>query len=340
MTCRITQEQFEFLLEEAKSRIMADTRQTKGINSGEQFEELVFNTLQNVGQQNQCKFYRSGKLAFPDIYAGNYGVEVKFSGTGKWTSVGNSIMETTRVKAVSSIYTFFGRKDHDSITIKWRIYQDCLSNIVVTHHPRYLIDMDLIAGQTVFDKMDVPYEAFCGQDAIQKLKQHYRKTLKPNEELWWLGGETSPVIRELNGPDRRKVLVEGMVLCPEVFSSSSAKYLNFSIYLLESYNAVSSSLRDLFSSGGTVCTEIKGVNINLPRVFYNLYCNAKKVQDLLVTAEEEYLLNFWEHKFGVREIKGNQEQTWKNIIDEQSKDALEQGIIASDVYTEGLARKG
>ena len=88
--------------------------------------------------------------SFPDIITKNsfFGVEVKKTNKNHWTSTGNSVLESTRVKDVKTIYIFFG-KLISPVDFKIRLYQDCLNDIAVTHSPRYRIDMDLATGKTL-----------------------------------------------------------------------------------------------------------------------------------------------------------------------------------------------
>ncbi|MFC1693851.1 hypothetical protein ACFL1R_10130 [Candidatus Latescibacterota bacterium] len=78
---------------------------------------------------------------FPDIVIREYyGVEVKTSKQNYWKSTGNSILESTRIDNVERIYIFFAKLT-DPLEFKYRLYQDCLYDVAVTHSPRYLIVM-------------------------------------------------------------------------------------------------------------------------------------------------------------------------------------------------------
>ena len=95
---------------------------------------------------------------FPDIVVKKYyGVEVKTTRQDFWKSIGNSVLESTRVESVGRIYLFFAKLT-DPISFKYRLYQECLYDIAVTHSPRYLIDMDLKLGESIFDKIGVSYD--------------------------------------------------------------------------------------------------------------------------------------------------------------------------------------
>jgi len=96
----------------------------------------------------------SGKH-FPDIVANQYyGIEVKSTQGDKWTSIGSSILESTRISNVERIFLTFGKLG-GQITFLSKPYESCLSDIAVTHYPRYKIDMQLEHGQSIFDKMAI-----------------------------------------------------------------------------------------------------------------------------------------------------------------------------------------
>lgn len=124
---------------------------------------------------------------FPDIIANKYyGVEVKTTKQNHWTTTGNSVLEGTRVDGIERIFMLFG-KMVSPVQFKCRPYEDCLSDVVVTHSPRYLINMDLQAGQTIFDKLDIPYDMLRNSpNPIKPITDYYRQFLKAGEEVWWL----------------------------------------------------------------------------------------------------------------------------------------------------------
>lgn len=347
MTFNVSRVQFESLLEITKNFIISNPMLTQDVSNGDQFEEMVFDTIYKFGLQEGYTLIHTGKLTFPDIYIGQFGVEVKYSDSGKWTSIGNSITETTRVKGVSHIYILYGKRDSNRIELSWRMYEECLSDIVVTHHPRYLIDMELNTGDTIFEKMGVPYNDFYGPNAIKNLKKHYRKTLKTGEELWWLDESDvikSPIIYDSKIIKRTRILVEGMVLCPEIFSKSSTKYFNLAAYLLRNYNVLSTNLRDIFSAGGLVSITINNCILTLPRIFHHLYNRAADINQYLTTVQRSLLIEHWNIKY--KDIisanpKTSKENLWKIILNKQAKNIpslYQNGLLASDLYEEGLLK--
>lgn len=125
---------------------------------------------------------------FPDIVAEHivekrfFGVEVKITKDNKWTSTGNSVLESTRVEKVERIYLYFGKLAAPP-QFKFRKYEECLYEIAVTHSPRYLIDMNLKEGKTIFDKMGIAYDDLRkSPNPISFIVNHYRKSAQPGEE--------------------------------------------------------------------------------------------------------------------------------------------------------------
>jgi hypothetical protein len=129
---------------------------------------------------------------FPDIIANKYyGVEVKTTTQNHWTTTGNSVLEGTRVDGIERIYMFFG-KMVSPIEFKCRPYEECLSEVVVTHSPRYLINMDLPNGETIFDKLSIPYDELRKySNPVKPIIEYYRQFLKPGDQVWWMDQDES-----------------------------------------------------------------------------------------------------------------------------------------------------
>ena len=70
------------------------------------------------------------------------------------------------------------------IEFRCRPYEEVLSEVVVTHSPRYLIDMNLEEGKTIFDKIKMPYDTLRKKEnPIRPIVDYYKSKLKPGEEL-------------------------------------------------------------------------------------------------------------------------------------------------------------
>jgi hypothetical protein len=143
-----TKEQFQSLLD---ITLLALSKQSK--ENEKKYLELLGNKLEGVvadimkENAKDTDFENSIELIsgqkFPDIIAKKYyGVEVKTTKQNHWTTTGNSVLESTRVDDIERIYMLFG-KMFKPIEFLCKPYEDCLSDVVVTHSPRYLINMQL-----------------------------------------------------------------------------------------------------------------------------------------------------------------------------------------------------
>jgi hypothetical protein len=241
---------------------------------------------------------------FPDIVAANYyGVEVKSTKEDKWTIIGGSVAEGTRVEGVEHIFLLFG-KLHKPVEFKTRRYEECLCDIAVTHSPRYKIDMNLPIGKTIFDDMEMSYDEIRKlKDPIQPVVEFFRKKLNPGESLWWINGEeaTSGAVpakirmwKTLLKEEKEELVAQGFALFPELFSDSRNKYERFTLWLVANHGVVSSSMRDPFSAGGQFDLEINGVHYEkLPQKYIQLYSYKDKVHDTILKIEEDTLCTTW-----------------------------------------------
>ncbi|WP_439243625.1 hypothetical protein [Lonepinella sp. BR2474] len=248
------------LLEKTKQFVLANI-DVNVINSGNKFEQFVFESMQAVAQNTvfEHALYRTSDREFPDIIAkGYWGVEVKFTKDDKWLSIGNSILESSRVSSVEKIYIFFG-KCGGVPEIKYRRYEDCLSGISVTHYPRYQIDMTLAEGHSIFDKIGISYDEL-RQDKrpVSKIRQYYKKQLKNNDSLWWIDEESTAKqfaiysFANLEQQQKDKLIAESFILFPEILSNKQDKYAKACAFWVSYYSVICPNMRDLYSAGGKV----------------------------------------------------------------------------------------
>lgn len=315
----ISEKTFIEILEEAKDNLLKAG--LKPIKSGEEFEAILYNAIKDICAAKGVRdIARTGRHAFPDIYIWPFGIEAKYTVGDSWSTTGNSIVETTKKEGLKRIYIFFYRQGKKSKSdIMFRPYEECLSDIVVTHSPRYKINMELTKDESIFKKMGISYEEFCQKDTIELAKDYYRGILKKGEELWWVDTGVSPIIRSVSDLDedsQERFKVEVMVRFPEVFSSSNRKYIKPALYLLQEYQATCSSFRDLFTAGGQM--EIKltdGKTIKVPKILYQLYDNAKAIKKNLAGADRDELANAW----GIKLKKSDDtEEVWLGLVDKLS----------------------
>jgi hypothetical protein len=224
---------------------------------------------------------------FPDIVVGGcFGVEVKSTQQDHWKSTGSSILETTRIKSVESIYMTFGKLGGSPIKFLSKPYEECLYEIAVTHMPRYLINMRLEEGDTIFDKIGISYDALRKMDnPIAPVSRYYRNQLKEGESLWWTGDTLEESVsvkiriwKTLSSEEKLYCTIFGCVNYPEVFRGNYDRYALW----LTSQGIVDHHIRDQFSSGGQETVLLSdGRKVKLPGIYRRILSHKELVQELL-----------------------------------------------------------
>lgn len=256
---------------------------------------------------------------FPDIVANkHYGVEVKTTKSNQWKSVGSSVAEGTRVEDVERIFMLFGRMC-DPIDFICRPYEECLSEVVVTHSPRYLIDMNLKEGETIFDKINVPYDVLRKQDdPITTVLNYYRKQLKPGETTWWSGSMEESgsnfIIRIWNQMTNREeknfYKLKGFCLFPEIIGRLNIKYNRLALWLSTKEGIVCPNVRDIYSAGGQGFLKHNGETYtDIPKVIIQLADNIEDIKKVLYSISNEELVEYWE-----RPIDQDPYKIWCSLI--------------------------
>ena len=231
-------------------------------------EKLAEQTMKEVSSSTPFRKEEIKLVAghsFPDIISEKYfGVEVKSTKDDKWTSTGSSIVESTRNEFVENIYMFFGKLGGTPPQFRCRSYEDCLSNIAVTHSPRYMIDMELRDKNepTIFDKMEVHYDDFRERDEkIDIIRNFYIKRAireGKHEMPWWVGKQTIesednsevPAIRLFNyisTEEKRNLKAQMAILFPQVILGD---YNDAALWLCTHRYLLCMNTRDFFSAGG------------------------------------------------------------------------------------------
>ncbi len=253
---------------------------------GKPLEDDVKRALEQsaIGTPFQGTIVKISGQRFPDIVAaGLYGVEVKSTKENHWKSTGSSIIESTRVDNIDRIYMTFGKLGGNPIEFRSRPYEDCLCGIAVTHMPRYLIDMDLKTGQTIFDKIRVTYDNLRQlDDPIAPVAKYYRSQLKPGESLWWADDHADEPVsakirlwKTLDPKEKAIYTVYGLVNFPEIFGGDYDGYAMW----LASEGVVDPHIRDQFSAGGK-----KGISLSngQPGLFPAVYGRVQKYQNMII----------------------------------------------------------
>jgi len=343
ITERIDKEQrdFEKILNKAHLIINGESQKNPSLfynKNANQFEFDVYEAMCEASKKSV--FDKTIELIsghkFPDIIAKKfYGVEVKTTKQDHWRSTGNSVLETTRVDNIERIYLFFG-KFTDPIGFKIRKYEDCLYDVAVTHSPRYLIDMDLENGKSIFDKLNLPYDELRKlNNPIKPIIKYYRGICKDGEEPWWMdsGESADNVIRpivtlwsHLDIETQKDLRNEAMARFPEIFSRSSTKYQRLASWLAARHGIVDSSLRDRFTAGGQVNLKINRKTYkSLPRIFKYLQENIEEVIEKVRTISIDDAVYHW--KLNTNPIYNDLVNIWIEKIIEFSSDSLKNSRV-------------
>ena len=349
----INQQKIEGILNETQKRIIQE-KNLSHVDTGVKFEEYVVIIIEDICKEilknegTKISVEQTGTQSFPDIILGDiYGIEVKYTKSNRWQSTGNSIFEgTSRKEVAGQVYMFFGKKLDNQIDVKWKNYEDSLVDIKVTHSPRFFIDMEIESDDTILSKINTPYNTFRTLDPKEKaklLKEFVRRSLNEGESLWWLDetqDESSyPKIKDfriLEPYQKRYFLVEAAVLFPEIFSKQLDKYFNISIYLLQEYQIVSSSLRDIFSAGGKVDFVMDGTNYKVPKIYNILQEYANEIKSVITQTNNSKLVEYWS-VHNVLEVNDiNKFDQWKKLLNQLSS-SLPEGVSATDIFEKGLS---
>lgn len=280
----------------------SEISEAKAIKSGTDFEKLLVRKLELLLPINAID-YKEKSHRFPDILVTlsdgtQHGIEAKSTqraGKG-WTINGNSIVGTTSVKGLSSVYLFFGKFGKTVPEYRFRRYEDCIADIVVTHSPRYKIDMDLEEGETFFDKSGLDYKSLSNSnDPVPKIADYYRgQGLK----AWWLVDSTPAAIglwSSLSRESQDRLRAQVLVHFPSMFSKNPKKFEKVAEWLISEKGVISSSLRDKFTAGGKVDIFIgPRVFQQLPKIFKTVLSLKQLILEELDQSDPLQLARDWD----------------------------------------------
>ena len=267
--------------------------------------------------------------SFPDIMATDYcGVEVKSTKDDKWTSVGSSIIESTRNTTVENIYMLFGKLGGNPPEFKLRPYQDCLCEIAVTHSPRYMINMELAEKENIFSKMKKPYESFRLLDEKEKISEvrkyylHKAKMEGKNEMPWWME-ETSNVnlafYNDLSTAKKNDMMVRCYIIFYSMYDSDpQSRYKKIALWLCNHYSLLCPNVRDFFTAGGVCNILHKGKVLQYPHIVGEVIEKAPKIKKLLDDPDVDLIKDiddFWDFKYD----KFNLFNSWLLMLEEHFK---------------------
>lgn len=274
--------------------------------SGDDFELCVVDVTNRVlcaAGIDAVVHHTPGSHAFPDVIVEfatgeKYGIEVKSSSAAKskgWKINGNSVMGSTRDDSVIDTYIIFGKTAKTALAFKARRYEESVANVVVTHSPRYLIDLELDPSETFFEKSGIGYkELVNSENPIGLITSYFQAQ---GQKAWWLAESTPAAVRmfsDASVTEQYECFGYGLAHFPELFERNSTKYKRFALWLATERSLVSPSLRDDFSAGGQVSLIVNGTPYNkLPQIFKRLVDYRPFLIKALESADNEVLCNDW-----------------------------------------------
>lgn len=300
---------------------------------GKPLEEDVFGAIQECakGTEFQGTIQLVSGASFPDIVANNYfGIEVKSTEKDHWTSIGSSILESTRNRNIEKIYLTFGKLGKPVQFIS-RPYEECLSGIAVTHYPRYQIDMQLHSGETIFDKMGVSYDDLrTMENPVKPVSKYYKSKLKPGESLWWADDDAEsvspPTVRlwtSLSQELKERCTIQGYVLFPEILSNSNTKYNRYALWLATQQGIVNTNIRDGFSAGGQIHMPLKsGAFVKMPAAFGRIKKYRYEIIKTIDGIDEDVLKRYW----GIDFITPDKLHQWIKLVASSANTTVGYGV--------------
>lgn len=228
------------------------------IPSSREFEEACKTAISQVESIENVD-YKKGSSRFPDITfsigGSKIGVEVKLITSNTWKAKGNSAVASTAVKELDEIYILAGRFVEGTLPeYKIKPMKECISNVKVTHNPRYEIDMGYTGGDFCENAFRVKY------DCLRTIPQKEREVI-----IGRYVAEDRYKKLITNESEKNKILAECFILFPEMFSDKKAKFARMNGWLFGS-RILSGNIRDYVSGSGKI--EYKGVKI--PKIYGTL----------------------------------------------------------------------
>lgn len=208
--------------------------------SSSEFEEACKTVISQVGSIENVD-YKKGSSRFPDINfsisESKIGVEVKIITSNTWKAKGNSAVASTSVRGLDEIYILAGRfVEGKPPEYKMKPMGECISNVKVTHNPRYEIDIGYRGGD------------FC-KNAFRVKYDHLRTIPKKEREIIIGRYVAEDRYKRLTARKKNEVLAECFILFPEMFSNTQTKFARMNGWLFGS-RILSGNIRDSVSGNG------------------------------------------------------------------------------------------
>lgn len=259
----MTQNEFEELLTAVAATLTQEVRENPELKKPSAFEAQARALIRDLAAPHGITVDPEAHAqVFPDIPAGEYGVEVKVNSTDSWRSVANSVFEGTRHENVRHVYVLFGKMG-GAAEVRWARYEDSVMHVRTSHVPRF--EVEIGTDRPLFKRFGLSYEEFrrLGDEGKMALIRDYATSrLKEGEHLWWLEAKPQKeqqhtfdikarIFMQLEQEEKRRLRAEATLLCPQVVKPKHAKnkYVDASVYILTYHGVLCPQARDLFSAG-------------------------------------------------------------------------------------------
>lgn len=318
-------------------------------NKGEKFELCVVQATKEIAESqypHAAVEYNAGSHAFPDIIVdfggqGRYGIEVKSSSSAtskSWKINGNSILGSTK-QDVMDTYIIFGKTALGHQEFRYKRYEDAVANVVVTHSPRYAIDLDLAPGETFFERSGISYQEMQQSESPIQLVTDYFK--RQGLSAWWLTESAPAALRlysDLSPFEQEELIGYCLAHFPELFSKSSKKFYRSAVWLTTVRSVIAPSLRDSFTAGGKADITTENATYHtLPRIYTILREHRRIVLRTLNEAPAEELAEDWNWPYDLRNTFKEKFGLWVALVCENTSHKKYDGHSIKDILLDIMA---
>lgn len=295
-----------------------------------------------------------GGHSFPDVsleFSG-IGIELKGSSSNRKFN-GNSVVASTMIPNLKKIFLFYWIGSIGEIGYK--DYFKCVSSPVVTHSPRFQLDIDLDPKDSMFgltpDKVGDINDVIFGSNGIDSgkiIKWMADNAKKKGETPWWIStdeslpsGSTGLVKCTNLAPHKRRAFMKSAFLAfPQIFDKTSRdKYNGLFEWAIVAKSVLST--RDDYSAGGKVAIRLPEFctsQIEVPQVI-KVAMESLSVDDTVYLSELEYPHNkkFSDAREFLNHYKKNLPKYLEHIYFEIK--VMDQKKVGHKIFSEILANQ-
>ncbi len=233
---------------------------------------LIKEAMLALGHDDNRVIHHKGH-AFPDVsIAGSrIGIELK-GATSSRKFNGNSVVASTMLPNLKKIFLMYWIGAAGDIGYK--DYFDCVATPVVTHSPRFQLDIDLDKNSSMFgsgpDKVGEIDDVIFAEDGIDSekiIKWMSDKAKLKGETPWWISTDESlptgstglTKFTNMSEERRRHFLKSAFLAFPKILDKSSpTKYSGLFEWAIQAHSTYTT--RDDYSAGGQIAITLPEFN--------------------------------------------------------------------------------